>query len=290
MSRLVVIFSTIFVTALISLNALAEKSLDHLVLNTNMGPVVIQMDDTGAPNHFAAMTRMVEMGVYNGTSFNYAQDGYYVQLGDETFRDYGFYPEQIDLIRPLENEITEFLHYRGAVTMPSAPDAEFRGGEYIFTVMLDRSGDLDKEQTIIGFVIHGINILDETSRGPSQDSLLADPLKIETAVFMTKDAAIEHYSNTKKTDFESEIFQFSKYSFLFIVFIQLVLFYGKAKIDAQTAESIQIVVLLVAAFSAMAQFYPTVGDSTVASLVLVASMLLCFKIMSSLERSRGLQK
>ena len=72
--------------------------------------------------------------------------------------------------------------------------------------------------------------------------------------------------------------------------IQLVLFYGKKKIDIQIVESIQIIVLLIAAFSVMAQFYPLIADSTLASVLLVAAMLLCFKIMSGLERSRGLFK
>ena len=62
------------------------------------------------------------------------------------------------------------------------------------------------------------------------------------------------------------------------------------KIDSQIRESMQIIVLLIAAFSVMAQFYPLVGDSTLASVLMVSAMLLCFKIMSSLERSRGLFK
>jgi hypothetical protein len=90
--------------------------------------------------------------------------------------------------------------------------------------------------------------------------------------------------------FEADIFKFSKYSFLLIVFIQLILFYGKKKIDSQIVESIQLIVFLIAAFSAMAQFYPLIANSTFASVLLVASMLLCFKMMSSLERSRGLSK
>lgn len=285
MSRLIFLSTLIF-----SLSVFAQKELDHLVLKTTEGPVVIQMDDTGTPIHYAAMTKMVDLGVYNGMSFNYAQEDFYVQLGDETYREFGFYPEQLDLLKSMPNEITDFQHFRGAVTMPSSPGNELRGGQYIFTVMLDRSIEMDKEQTIIGFVVQGLDILEAASRGAHKDNLLDEPLKIESAVFMTKDDALNYYFDSKKVEFESDIFQFTKYSFLFIVVIQLIVFYGRGKIDPQIVESVQLIVFLIAAFSAMAQFYPMVGESTVASVILVAAMLYCFKMMSSLERSRGLSK
>lgn len=290
MNRLILIFMFNILCAIISLKCFAESSLDHLVLRTNKGPVIIEMDNTGAPIHFDAITKLVELGVYNGQSFNYAQEGFYVQLGGEEFRNFGFYPEQLSLIKNLPNEITDFRHYRAAVTMPSSPEDELRGGAYIFTVMLDRSAELDKKQTIIGFVTHGLDILDETSKGSQKENLLEVPLKIYTANFMTRESAITYYKKFKDREFESDIFNFSKYSFLFIIFIQLILFYGKKKLDIQIIESIQIIVLLIATFSAMAQFYPLVGESTLASVIMVAAMLLCFKIMASLERSRGLFK
>jgi len=283
-------FSFITFLALFSLNTFAQKAMDHLVLKTNKGPVVIEMESLGTPLHFDAITKLVEMGIYTGTSFNYAQDDFYVQMGDETFRDFGFYEEQLELIKPIPNEITEYQHLRGSVTMPNSPDDKLKGGQYIFTVMLDREVELDKKQTIIGFVVFGLDILDEASRGSHNKNLLDTPLKINTAVFMTKENAQAYFEDTKKSKFEADIFQFSKYSFLFIVFIQLILFYGKKKIDSQIVESIQLIVFIIAAFSAMAMFYPLIANSTLASVFLVASMLLCFKMMSSLERSRGLSK
>lgn len=276
----------------LSLNAYAEKLLDHLVLKTEKGPVVIQMDDTGTPLHFAAITKLVEMGIYNGTSFTYAQSDYYVQLGNESNRAYGFFDEQFKLIQPIPAEITDFKHYRGAVTMPSSQADLDDGGEYIFTVMLDQdqSEELDEKQTIIGFITHGIDILDEASRSSQKDSVLDTPLVIKTAVFMTKTEALDYYTKTKKAEFESDIFQFSKYSFLLIALIQLVIFYSKEKIDIQIKESLQLIVMLIAAFSCMAQLYPLVAESTLASVIFVIAMLVCFKTMSGLERSRGLSR
>lgn len=290
MNYLQLTYTIIILLSLFCLDTFAKEDMDHLVLNTNKGLIVIEMDQTGTPLHFDAITKLVEMGIYTGTSFNYAQDGFYVQMGDETFRDFGFYDEQLELIKPLPNEITEYQHLRGVVTMPNSPDDALKGGQYIFTIMLDREVELDKKQTIIGFVTHGLDLLDETSKGEHNKNLLNTPLKIKTAVFMTKESAIKFYKDNQKSKFEADIFQFSKYSFLFIVFIQLIVFYGKKKIDSQIMESMQLIVFLVAAFSAMALFYPLVADSTIASVLLVASMLLCFKMMSSLERSRGLSK
>ena len=285
MNRLIIILCI-----LTNFSAFSQKLLNHLVLNTNKGPVVIEMDDAGTPLHFNAITKLVEMGIYTGSSFNYAQDGLYVQMGEEEFREYGFFEEQRKLIKALPNEITELEHHRAVVTMPNFPDDKLRGGQYLFTVMLDRFEDLDKKQTIVGFVIHGIEIFDEVSKGPKTSDVLNSPLKVETAVFMTKENAIAYYTKFQKEQFKSDIFDFSKYSFLLIIIIQLIVFYGKNKIESQLLGSMQLIVFLIASFSVMAQFYPLVADSTLASIGLVSFMLFCFKIMSSLESSRGLSK
>ena len=270
--------------------AFSAEELDHLVLNTEKGPVIIEMDTVGTPIHFSALTKLVEMGVYTGTKFTFAQEGFYVQLGNEEHREFGFYQEQRELIKKLPNEITNFKHYRAAVTMPNSPDDELKGGDYVFTVMLDQSEELDENQTIIGFVVRGLDILDELSKGANGEEALKNPLKIENAVFMNKKEALAYSDHNIKTHFESDIFKFSLFSFLLIMGIQLLAHFGKEKIDQQIIESIQFIVLLIATFSFLAQSYPLVADSTIASVLFVAALLLCFKVMASLERSRGLTK
>ena len=270
--------------------AFSAEELDHLVLNTEKGPIIIEMDTIGTPIHFSALTKLVEMGVYTGTKFTFAQEGYYVQLGNEQHREFGFYQEQRDLLKKLPNEITNFKHYRAAVTMPNSPDDELKGGDYVFTVMLDQSEELDENQTIIGFVVRGLDILDELSKCANGDDALKNPLKIENAVFMNKTDALAYSDYNIKTHFESDIFKFSLFSFLLIMGIQLLAHFGKEKIDQQIIESMQVIVLLIATFSFLAQSYPLVADSTIASVLFVAALLLCFKVMASLERSRGLTK
>ncbi|MAZ47564.1 MAG: hypothetical protein CME65_03310 [Halobacteriovoraceae bacterium] len=270
--------------------AFSAEELDHLVLNTEKGPVIIEMDTVGTPIHFSALTKLVEMGVYTGTKFTFAQEGFYVQLGNEEHREFGFYQEQRELIKKLPNEITNFKHYRAAVTMPNSPDDELKGGDYVFTIMLDQSEELDENQTIIGFVVRGLDILDELSKGANGEEALKNPLKIENAVFMNKKDALAYSDHNIKTHFESDIFKFSLFSFLLIMGIQLLAHFGKEKIDQQIIESMQVIVLLIATFSFLAQSYPLVADSTIASVLFVAALLLCFKVMASLERSRGLTK
>jgi cyclophilin family peptidyl-prolyl cis-trans isomerase len=280
----------ILITAFLNLNLFADETLDHLVLNTSKGPIVIQMDNLGAPIHFDAITKMVELGVYSGINLAYAEADFYVQMGGEEFRDYGFYPEQKEILKHLPNEITGFKHFRGAVTMPSSNIEELKGGSYEMTFMLDRSKELDGKQTIIGFVTHGIEILDELSRSPSQDGVLTNQLKLINAVFMTKAAADAHYEKYKNSLFNADITSFTLFAFLFIILIQLVVHFGKGKIDKQILDSAQLIVLLIATFSLLAQAYPMVEESTMASVAFVGLLILCFKVMASLERSRGLSR
>jgi cyclophilin family peptidyl-prolyl cis-trans isomerase len=278
---------TLFILLLFSFNVTAdEKVAFNLVLKTNKGPIVIDMNDYGAPIHFDAITKMVDMGLYNGTAFSYAEKGFFIQLGDEYYRDLNFFEEQAKVIQNLPYEKTKFQHHRGTVTMPNPTDTQ---SNFVFTVMLDRSEELDNKQTIIGFVTYGLDLLDETANGETkEESILVKPLRIESAAFMTKDKATIYVKEYESHKFKSELFDFTKYSFLLIIIIQLILFHGKEKLDAQVVSSIQISVLLIATFSLMAQFYPMVQDSILASMVMVAGLVYCFKIMASLEKGRTL--
>ena len=278
---------------LLSITSFANgsKNVDHLVFETQEGPIVIELDSVAAPIHFDQINKLAEMGIYSGIELSYAAKDFYVQMGDETRREYGFYPEQAEVIKSLPNELNDFnKHYRGAVSMPANPEDADLGGKFVMTFLLDRAESLDGKQTVIGFVTHGLEKLDSISNYEADDDLIRSPVKIISAKLMTKDAAINMYKQYHRDEFASDIFNFTQYSFLFIIIIQLILFFAKEKIAPQIKESTQIVVLLVAVFSVLAQFYPMAGESTIASTLMVAALLLCFKVLASLEHSRGLTK
>lgn len=274
----------------LSLSAIAQEKLDHLIFNTNKGPIVIEMDNIGTPEHFDGITKMVELGIYSGMNLTYAGAGFYVQMGEEEHREYGFYPEQKELIKPFPHEATDFKHYRGVVTMPARPEEELRGGSFQMTFLLDRSESLDGKQTIIGHVVSGLDILDELSHSPAENEMLKNPLTITNAFFMEKEAALAYAKKANTSAFNSDIVNFGLFAFLAIILIQLLIHFGKEKIDKQISDSLQLVVLLIATFAFLAKAYPMVSESTFASVGFVGLMILCFKVMASLERSRGLTK
>ncbi len=260
---------------------------DHLVLKTNQGVIIIELNTEEAPNHFAQITKLVELGIYNGLSFNYATKDYYVQLGSESERKHLFYPSQKKAITPMANEFSQFKHLRRAVTMPSDPEAEKKGGSFVFTILLDQIEDLDSKQTIIGFVTHGMDILDQLSAQEVQDDILKTPLIIESSALRTKDHALNEYFSHEDSFFYKDISIFNASLFIFILLIQLVLYNIKDKLDMAYMSAINLIIFLCCVFSLLVYLYPMARENSMVALGIVLLLLQSFKMMSSLEYSRG---
>jgi len=274
----------------ISSNSFSDSKEDHLVLQTNSGVIVIELDSEGTPEHFNQLTKLVELGIYNGTSFSYALENFYVQLGSESERKHVFYPTQRNAIKEMRNEITTFKHYRRSVTMPSSPDDTLKGGQFVFTIALDRLEELDEKQTIIGFVVKGMDVVDNISLGEKKNDKLNKPIIINYANIVTKDAALSIYDNYHNNFFFSDIALFNSIVFFFIIFIQISQFYLKNKIDKGLANAINLTVFLFSVFSFLVYLYPFAQKSVFLSLIFILLLLQSFKMLSTIEQSRGITK
>jgi peptidylprolyl isomerase len=123
---------------------------------------VIALRPDLAPRHVARITELVKQGFYDGVVFHRVIDGFMAQTGDPTGTGRGGSGQK------LAAEFSDSPHGRGAVSMarsghPDSADSQF------FICFAD-SGFLDRQYTVWGQVISGMENVDRLKRGePVQD-------------------------------------------------------------------------------------------------------------------------
>jgi peptidylprolyl isomerase len=141
-----------------------------LTLETTQGPVVIEMRPDLAPGHVAHIKKLVEEKFYDGVVFHRVIDGFMAQTGcpHGTGTGGSKYPN-------LKAEFNAEPHVRGVVSMARAQDPNSANSQF-FIVFAD-ARFLDKQYTVWGKVISGMENVDKIKRGEP----VKDPDKIISA-------------------------------------------------------------------------------------------------------------
>ena len=143
-----------------------------LYLDLKDGRVVIRMLPDVAPKHVARIKELVRSGFYNGLTFHRVIEGFMAQGGDPLGNGTGGSGKKIPA------EFTKkYSHKRGAVSMARAQDPNSADSQF-FIVTAD-STYLDGQYTIWGYVVSGMEFVDNIKKGNSmQNGLVQDPDKI----------------------------------------------------------------------------------------------------------------
>lgn len=124
----------------------------RLVLETNRGPITIELDTEQAPQTVQAITRFARRGRYDGVPFHRVVPNFVVQGGDFARRDGFGGPDFF-----LRTEITRIGHRRGTVGMASA-GKDTEGSQ--FFVPHSMQPHLDSGYTSFGEVVEGMETVD----------------------------------------------------------------------------------------------------------------------------------
>ena len=143
-----------------------------LYLDLKDGRVVIRMLPDVAPKHVARIKELVRSGFYNGLTFHRVIGDFMAQGGDPNGNGTGGTGKKIPA------EFTKkYSHKRGAVSMARAQNIDSADSQF-FIVTAD-STYLDGQYTIWGYVVSGMEFVDNIKRGnPMQDGLVQNPDKI----------------------------------------------------------------------------------------------------------------
>jgi peptidylprolyl isomerase len=134
------------------------KPEDTLTLETTKGNVVIEMRPDLAPGHVARIKELVKDGFYDGIVFHRVIDGFMAQTGCPQGRGTGG-----SKLPNLPAEFNAEPHVRGACSMARAQNPNSANSQ--FFIVFDDATFLDKQYTVWGKVIEGMENVDKINRG-----------------------------------------------------------------------------------------------------------------------------
>ena len=134
-----------------------------ILMETTKGPVVIECRPDVAPNHVDRIKQLSREGFYDGIVFHRVIDGFMAQTGDPTGTGMGGSGQN------LKAEFNDEPHERGVCSMARAQDPNSADSQ--FFICFEDAGFLDRQYTVWGKVIDGMENIDKIKRGEP----VADP-------------------------------------------------------------------------------------------------------------------
>ena len=177
------ILKSIFILFFLNINqSIAEENI--MILKLKDGNVKIELFEDVAPNHVKRIKELAENGKYNGVVFHRVIDGFMAQTGDVKFGNSD--SKEFDLKRAgmggsdlpdLNQEFSSVPHERGTLSMARSSDPNSANSQ--FFICFKPAPFLDRQYTVFGKVLEGMEFVDMIKRGDDNDNgAVTDPDKI----------------------------------------------------------------------------------------------------------------
>jgi len=175
-------FNLILFLIIISTNNIKAKE-NIMILKLKDGDVKIEMYPDVAPNHVKQITELANTGKYDNVVFHRVIDGFMAQTGDVKFGNSS--SEDFDLKRAgiggsdlpdLKQEFNDIPHERGTVSMARSSDPDSANSQ--FFICFASAPFLDRQYTVFGKVIEGMEFVDKIKKGEGQSGSVSEPDKI----------------------------------------------------------------------------------------------------------------
>ena len=147
------------------------------------GEVVIELFEDVAPNHVKRFKKLAEEKKYDGVVFHRVIDDFMAQSGDVKFGNSNL--ESYDINRAgtggsdypdLKAEFSDVPHERGTLSMARSSDPDSANSQ--FFICFKASPFLDRQYTVFGKVVKGMEFVDEIKRGEGSNGEVTNPDKI----------------------------------------------------------------------------------------------------------------
>ena len=155
-----------------------------MILKLKDGDVKIEMFPDVAPNHVKRITELANSGKYDNVVFHRVMDGFMAQTGDVEFGKSD--SNNFDLRRAgmggsdlpdLKQEFNDIPHERGTVSMARSSPPDSANSQ--FFICFEQASHLDRQYTVFGKVIEGMEVVDKIKRGDENNNgSVSDPDKI----------------------------------------------------------------------------------------------------------------
>ena len=164
----------------LSTNLIAKENI--MILKLKDGDVKIELYENVAPNHVKRIKELADSGKYDNVVFHRVIDGFMAQTGDVQFGNSS--NDNFDLRRAgtgnsdlpdLKQEFNDLPHVRGTLSMARTSDPNSANSQF-FICFNDKASYLDRQYTVFGKVIEGMEFVDKIKRGepaPDPDKIIS---------------------------------------------------------------------------------------------------------------------
>ncbi len=146
-----------------------------MILELKDGEVKIELFSDVAPKHVERIKKLADEGKYDGVVFHRVIDGFMAQTGDVKFGNSN--NDNFDLnkagmggsdLPDLKSEFNNLPHERGTLSMARAADPNSANSQ--FFICFEPAPFLDRQYTVFGKVISGMEFVDKIKKGDSNNN------------------------------------------------------------------------------------------------------------------------
>ena len=172
---------SIFLFLLITNQVIAEENI--MILKLKDGDVKIELFPDVAPKHVERIKTLANEGKYDNVVFHRVIEGFMAQTGDVKFGNSS--SDKFDLNRAgtggstlpdLPAEFSDIPHEKGVLSMARSSDPN--SGNSQFFICFESAPNLDRNYTVFGKVVEGIEFVDMIKRGEGSSGAVSNPDKI----------------------------------------------------------------------------------------------------------------
>ena len=154
-----------------------------MILKLKDGDVKIELFPDVAPKHVERIKTLANEGKYDNVVFHRVIESFMAQTGDVQFGNYS--SDKFDLNRAgtggsslpdLPAEFSNIPHEKGVLSM--ARSADPNSGNSQFFICFESAPHLDRNYTVFGKVVEGIEFVDMIKRGEGSSGAVSNPDKI----------------------------------------------------------------------------------------------------------------
>ena len=156
---------------------------NNMILKLKSGDVVIQLFEDIAPKHVERFKKLANEKKYDGVVFHRVIDGFMAQTGDVQYGNSNL--ETYNISRAgtggseysdLKAEFSNLPHERGTLSMARSSDPNSANSQ--FFICFGPAPHLDRQYTVFGKVVEGMEYVDSIKRGEGSNGEVKDPDKI----------------------------------------------------------------------------------------------------------------
>jgi len=154
-----------------------------MILKLKDGDVKIELFSDVAPKHVERIKTLANEGKYDNVVFHRVIEGFMAQTGDVQFGNSS--SDKFDLGRAgtggsslpdLPAEFSDIPHEKGVLSMARSSDPN--SGNSQFFICFESAPHLDRNYTVFGKVVEGIEFVDMIKRGEGSSGAVSNPDKI----------------------------------------------------------------------------------------------------------------